>query len=66
MTIIDSVRSSRTKPPELVLTDCDFKYFAGGHDSLIQVETNNFGIMNWHWEGGAFIIGDYGEGIMVY
>ena len=39
------MRSTRTKPPTLELTGCDFKYFAGGHDSLIQVETNNFGLM---------------------
>ena len=31
----DSVRSGRTEPPELVITGCDFKYFASGHDSLI-------------------------------
>ena len=63
----DSVRSAMTTPPELVLTDCDFKYFAGGHDSLIQVETNNFGIMNWAWrETGGFTVEETGEGIMVY
>ena len=39
------MRSARTSPPELELTGCDFKYFLGGHDSLIQVETNNFGLM---------------------
>jgi hypothetical protein len=28
-------------PPSLNLTNCDFEYFLGGYESLIQVETNN-------------------------
>lgn len=31
------------KPPSLELVGCRFKYFVNFHDSLINVETNNFG-----------------------
>ena len=41
----DALRATRTQAPVLQLTDCDFKYFASGHDSLIQVETNNLSLM---------------------
>ena len=40
----DSFRSQRATPPVLNIINCEFKYFLGGHDSLINVETNNFGI----------------------
>ena len=63
----DSVRSTRTAPPELVITGCDFKYFAAGHDSLINIETNNFSFMNLHWENGEWTHSvDYGKTILLY
>lgn len=39
-------------PPSLNLTNCDFEYFLGGYESLIQVETNNLKKVakNYNWE----------------
>ena len=39
----DSTRTLLTKPPELELIGCTFKYFVNKLDALIQVETNNLG-----------------------
>jgi len=41
----DKMRSNSAKPPSLTLANCSFKYFVNTHDALIQIETNNLGIM---------------------
>ena len=58
----DKFRSKRTTPPTLFLIDCDFKYFLGGHDSLINVETNNFGIFGLSWSEDSFAWEPYADG----
>ena len=35
-------RNKYNKPPEINILGCDFEYFLGGYESLINVETNNF------------------------
>ena len=39
----DKLRTTSSKPPELNIIDCTFKFFVNKLDALIQVETNNLG-----------------------
>ena len=50
-----------------MITGCDFKYFAAGHDSLVHIETNNFSFMNLYWEDGEWTHNqDYGNTVLLY
>ena len=43
--------------PSLNLTNCDFEYFLGGYESLINIETNNLNkvtkTFSWPLSGGV-------------
>ena len=50
----DALRSDRRHTPSLNLTNCEFRYFLGNMSSLIQVETNNFGVGGIEMSSGVY------------
>ena len=63
MYAFDGIRRTHRRPPSLEIKGCTFKYFVNKLNSLIQVETNNFGYMGQAADGNmddAFL-SYYGE-----
>ena len=44
------MRSTKTRPTELIISNCRFKFFVDKTDALIQVENNNLGYLGEIYE----------------